>query len=118
MTNYGELLKRWEYQTILSVSWETCTRVKKQQLEPCMGELIGSGLRKEYNKALCCHPVYLTYMLKTSWQMSGWMSYKQKSREAEETSTTTDMQMITILWQKAKNERTSFLILNLFLIEE
>ena len=50
--------------------------------------------------------------------MSGWMSYKQKSREAEETSTTTDMQMITILWQKAKNERTSFLILNLFLIEE
>ena len=28
------LLKRWEYQTILLVSWETCMWVKKQQLEP------------------------------------------------------------------------------------
>ena len=35
MTNYGKLLKRWEYQTILPVSWETCVQVKKQQLEPC-----------------------------------------------------------------------------------
>ena len=26
-------LKRWEYQTTLPVSWETCTWVKKQQLE-------------------------------------------------------------------------------------
>ena len=31
----GKLLKRWEYQTILPVSWETCVQVKKQQLEPC-----------------------------------------------------------------------------------
>ena len=23
-TNYGKLLKRWEYQTILPISWETC----------------------------------------------------------------------------------------------
>ena len=28
--NCGKLLKRWEYQTILPVSWETCMRVKKQ----------------------------------------------------------------------------------------
>ena len=32
-TNYGKFLKRWEYQTALPVSWETCMRVKKQQLE-------------------------------------------------------------------------------------
>ena len=38
---------------------ETCTRVKKQQLEPCMEQLIGSGLRKEYDRTVCCHPVYL-----------------------------------------------------------
>ena len=25
--------KRWEYQTILPASWETCMQVKKQQLE-------------------------------------------------------------------------------------
>ena len=34
-----ENLKRWEYQTILSVSWETCVRAKKQQLEPCMEQV-------------------------------------------------------------------------------
>ena len=31
-TNYGKFLKRWEYQTTLPVTWETC-EVKKQQLE-------------------------------------------------------------------------------------
>ena len=30
----GKFLKRWEYQTNLSVSWVTCMQVKKQQLEP------------------------------------------------------------------------------------
>ena len=36
-------------------------RVKKQQLEPCMEKLIGSRSRKEYNKAVCCHPVCSLY---------------------------------------------------------
>ena len=27
----GKFLKRWEYQTTLPVSWETCVQVKKQQ---------------------------------------------------------------------------------------
>ena len=43
-------LKRQEYQIILPVSWETCMRVKKQQLEPCKKQLIGSWLRKEYDR--------------------------------------------------------------------
>ena len=38
-----------------------------------------------------CHPVYLTYMHSTSWEMSGWMSYKQESRLLGEMSTTSDM---------------------------
>ena len=54
-------------------------QVKKQQLEPCMEKLIGSKLRKEYNRAVCYHPVHLTYMLSTSWEMLGWMSYKLES---------------------------------------
>ena len=45
----GKLLKRWEYQTTLSVSLETCLRVKKQQLELCVEQQSGSGLRK-YDK--------------------------------------------------------------------
>ena len=32
----GKYLKRWEYQTTLPVSWETCIWVKKKQLEPDM----------------------------------------------------------------------------------
>ena len=38
-TNCGKLLKRWEYQTILPVSWETYMQVKKQQLEALLGKL-------------------------------------------------------------------------------
>ena len=33
-TNCGKFLKRWEYQTTLPASCETCMQVKKQQLEP------------------------------------------------------------------------------------
>ena len=31
--NCGKFWKRWEYQTTLPVSWETCMQVRKQQLE-------------------------------------------------------------------------------------
>ena len=31
------------------------------QSEPCMEQLIGLGLRKEYNRAVCCHPVFNPY---------------------------------------------------------
>ena len=71
VTNYGKLLERWEYQTILPVSWETCMQIKRQQLELSMEQLTASGLREEYSKAVCCHPVYLTYTLSTSWEMPG-----------------------------------------------
>ena len=55
-------------------------QVKKQHLEPYMEQLTGSNLRKEYNKAIYYHPVYLTYMHNTSCKMLGWMSYKLESR--------------------------------------
>ena len=47
-TNYGKLLKRWEYQTALAVSWEACILVKKQKLELDMEQWTGSKLVKEY----------------------------------------------------------------------
>ena len=37
-------------------------QVKKQQLERDMKQKTGSKLGKEYNKAVQCHPAYLTYM--------------------------------------------------------
>ena len=36
----------------------------------------GSKLRKEYVKAVCCHPAYLVYMQSTSCEMLGWMKHK------------------------------------------
>ena len=45
--------------------------VKKQQLQPDVEQLIGSKLGKEYIKAICCHPAYLTYMQSTSCENAG-----------------------------------------------
>ena len=59
--NYGKFLKRWEYQTILPVSWEIYMQVKEQQLEPYMQHLTGSKSGKEYVRAVHCHLAYLTY---------------------------------------------------------
>ena len=39
--------------------------VKKQQFEPDMEQQSGSKLRKEYIKAVYCHPAYLTYIQST-----------------------------------------------------
>ena len=60
--NCGKFLKIWEYQTTWPASWEISMLVKKQQLEPDMEQQIGSKLGKEYDKAVYCHPAYLTYM--------------------------------------------------------
>jgi len=72
----GKFLKRWEYQTTLSVSWETCIGIKKRHLELDIEQLAGSKLGKEYVKAEYCHPAYLTYMHSTSYKMLGWVNHK------------------------------------------
>ena len=61
-TNCGKFLKRWKYQTTLSVSWETCVWVKEQQLESDMEKQTSSKLGKEYDKAIYCHPACCIYM--------------------------------------------------------
>ena len=38
---------------------------KKQQLEPGMKQQTGSKSGKEYDKAVYCHPAYLTYVQST-----------------------------------------------------
>ena len=43
--------------------------VKKQQLELDMEQWTGSKLGKEYDKAVYCHPAYLSYMQSTSCEM-------------------------------------------------
>ena len=61
-TNCGKFLKRWEYHTTWTASFEISVQVKNQELELDMEQQTGSKLRKEYIKAVYCHPAYLTYM--------------------------------------------------------
>ena len=76
-------------------------QVKKRQLELDMEQQNGSKSGKEYIKAVYCHPGYLTSMQSTSWETLDWMKHKLESRLLGET--TSDMQIIPPLWQKAKN---------------
>ena len=73
------------------------------QLEPDMKQQTGSKLKKEYIKAVYCHPAYLIYRQITSWEMLGWMKHKLESRQLGEISVGSDMQMTAPLWQKMKN---------------
>ena len=77
-------------------------KVKKQQLELDMEQQTGSKLGKEYIKTVYYHPVYLTYMQSTSYEMPGCLKHKLESRLPGEILKTSDMQMIPPLWQKAK----------------
>ena len=101
-TNCRQFWKRWEYQTTWPASWEICVQVKKQQLELDMEQQIGSKSGKEYVKAVCCHPAYLTYMQSTLCKMPGWMKHKLESRLRGKISITSNTQMTPPLWQKAK----------------
>ena len=62
--------------------------VGQEATESCMEWLIGSRWRKEYDTAICCHPVFLTYKLSTSWECrAGWVtSWYQDRREKHQQS--------------------------------
>ena len=82
-------------------------QIKKQQLEQDVEQQTGSRLRKEYVKAVYCHPAYLTYIQSTSCEMLGWMKHKLESRVLGEISITSDMQITPHLWQKVKRTKES-----------
>ena len=64
--------------------------VKKQHLEPDVEQLTGSKLGKKYDKAVYCHPAYLTYMQCIPWEILGWMNHKLESRLPGDISITSD----------------------------
>ena len=97
-----KILKEMGIPDHLTASWEICMRVRKQQLELDMEQQTGSKVGKEYNKAVYCHPAYLTYMQSTSWEMLGWKKHKLESRLPGDISITSDMRMTPPLWQKVK----------------
>ena len=90
-------------------------QIKKEQLEPDMEQRTNSKLGKEYIKAICRHPAYLTSMQNTSCKMPGWMKQELKSRLQGEISITSEFQMTPPLWKKGtkgtmEEELKSFLM--------
>ena len=75
-------------------------QVKKQHLELDIEQWTSSKLGKAYVKAIYCHPVYITCMQTTSWEMLGCMKYKLESRLLGEI--TSAVQMTPPLRQEAK----------------
>ena len=61
-TNCGKVLRRWEYQTPhLSPEKRAC-RSRSNSLESDTEQWTGSKLGKAYDKPVCCHSAYVTYM--------------------------------------------------------
>ena len=83
-------------------------QVRKQQLQLNMEQQTGSKSRKEYVKAVYCHPAYLAYMQSTSCEMPHWMKHKLESRLPGEISITSDMQ--TTLMAESEEELKSLLM--------
>ena len=75
---------------------------KKQQLELDMEQQSGPKSGREHVKAVYYQPIYLTCMQSTSCEMLGWIKHKLESSLLGEVFITSDTQMTTSLWQKAK----------------
>ena len=69
-----------------------------------MEQWTGSTLGKKYNKAVYCHPAYLTSMQNTSCEMPDWMNHKLESRLPGEIITS-DMQMTPPYGQKLRGTK-------------
>ena len=79
-------------------------QVKKQQLELDMEQQTGSKWGKEYVTAVCCNPVYLTYVNSISCETLDWMKHKLESRLLQEISKTSDKQMTHSYDRKRKTK--------------
>ena len=77
-------------------------QVRKQQLELDMKQQTGSKYKKEYVKAVYCHPglfnLHAEYIMRNAWLDEAQAGIKI----AGEISITSDMQMTPPLWQKVK----------------
>ena len=96
-TNYRKFLKRWEYQTTLPVSWETCMWIKKKWLETYI-ELtdsfkIGKGVQEGCVVSPCLFNIYADSSWK--WQ-AGWITnYNQDYWEKHQQSAS-DIEMMPL----------------------
>ena len=82
-TNCGIFFKRWEYQTTLSVSWETCMQVKKQQFESDVEQWLVQNWERSMTKLyIVTLLIYLICRVPRAKCQAGWStSWNQDCRE-------------------------------------
>ena len=104
--NCGKFFKRWEYQTTLPASWETCIQVKKQQLELDMEQWASSKLGKEYVKTILSRLLFNLYSESIMWNARLDEAQLESAKIAgRNISIISDMQMTPPLWQKMKRTK-------------
>ena len=74
-----------------------------------MEQLIGSKLWKQCDKAICCHPAYLTYMNCTTCEILGWMNHKLDSTAGRNIKSLRYADDITLM-AESEEELKSFLM--------
>ena len=97
-----KFLKRWEYQTTLSASWEIYMQVKKQQLELDVEQwtcfVIGKGVHQGCVLSPRLFNLYAEYIM---WN-AGLDKAQTGIKMLGEISVSSDVQIIPLLWQKPK----------------
>ena len=81
----------------------------QEATESNMEQLTGSKLGKEYNKAVHCHPTYLTYIQNTSWEILGWMNNKLELKLPAEISATWNAHDTTLLVESEEYLKSLFM---------
>ena len=101
-TNCRKILKEMGIPDHLTCLLRNLYAGQDTNLELDVERQTGSKLGKEYIEAIYCHSAYLTSMQSTSYEMPGWINHKVQSRLLGEISITSDMQLISLHWQKVK----------------
>ena len=69
-TNYGKILKRWEYQATLTISWENLFACQETKLETWHGKInwfqIGKGVCQGCILSPCLFNLYAEYIMKNA----------------------------------------------------